>query len=105
MTVELGADFRIAHCAPISLGPTRCSPSRLLPPAVSFSVTTDLPPSGTVHQFHSGPLAIHPRVFLRRFLHRRYRPAAQREKIPAPTAHRLSKWAAQWKLLNGRVGN
>ena len=23
MTVELGADFRIAHCAPISLGPTR----------------------------------------------------------------------------------
>src|SRR6266849_8590531 len=34
MTVGLGADFRIAHCAPISLGPTRYSPSLLLPSAV-----------------------------------------------------------------------
>ena len=31
MTVDLGADFRIAHCAAISFGPTRGSPSRLLP--------------------------------------------------------------------------
>ena len=36
MTVELGAEFRVAHCAPISLGPTRYSPSLLLPSAVFF---------------------------------------------------------------------
>ena len=30
----VGADFRIAHCAPISFGPTRYSPSLLLPSAV-----------------------------------------------------------------------
>src|SRR6266478_3719431 len=46
MTVELGADCNVAHCAPISFGPTRYSPSRHLPSAVSFTVTTDLPPSG-----------------------------------------------------------
>src|SRR5713101_3775218 len=34
MTVGLRADFRIAHCAPISFGPTRYSPSLLLPSAV-----------------------------------------------------------------------
>ncbi len=36
ITVGLGADFQIAHCAAISFGPTRDSPSRLLPSAVFF---------------------------------------------------------------------
>jgi len=40
ITVDLRADFRFAHCAPISFWPTRDSPSRLLPSAVSFTVTT-----------------------------------------------------------------
>ena len=34
MTVGLRAEFRFAHCAPISFGPTRDSPSHLLPSAV-----------------------------------------------------------------------
>jgi hypothetical protein len=46
ITVDLGADFRNTQCAPISFGPTRCSPSLLLPSAVSFTVATDLLPSG-----------------------------------------------------------
>ena len=60
MTAGLRADFRVAHCAPISFGPTRCSPSRLLPSAVSFTVATGLPPSRkksapqrAVHTVHS----------------------------------------------------
>jgi hypothetical protein len=52
MTVGLRADFRIAHCAPISFGPTRYSPSLFLPSAVSFTVTTDLPPSGKKSRTH-----------------------------------------------------
>ena len=46
MTVGLGADRNAAHCATIPTRATRYSPSRLLPPAVSFTVTTGLPPSG-----------------------------------------------------------
>ena len=57
MTVGLGADFPIAHGAPISLGPTRYSPSRLLPSAVSFTVAIGLPPSGkkSAAATHSAP--------------------------------------------------
>src|SRR6266481_3586565 len=65
MTVELGADFRIAHCAPISLGP----PS-LLTLAASL---------------------------VRRFLHRRHRPAAQREKSLHPPHTRLRTRLSQWR--------
>src|SRR6478736_2608911 len=46
ITVELRADFQFAHCARISFGPSRHSPSRLLPSAVSFTIATELPPSG-----------------------------------------------------------
>src|SRR5439155_6618188 len=55
MTLVLGADRNAAHCAPISFGPTRYSPSRLLPSAVSFTVATGLPPSGkkSLHPPHT----------------------------------------------------
>ena len=46
ITVGLRADFRIAHCAPISLGPTRYHPRVFSRPPFSFTVTTGLPPSG-----------------------------------------------------------
>ena len=45
MTVGLGADFRVAHCAPISFGPLAIHPRVFSRPPLSFTVTTGLPPA------------------------------------------------------------
>ncbi len=38
MTVGLGADFRVAHCAPISFGPLAIHPRVFSRPPLSFTV-------------------------------------------------------------------
>jgi len=143
MTVDLGADFQIAHCARISFRPLAVHPRVFSRPPFSLTVATDLLPSRknppprytrlrirlskwraqrevfervageipggtvklklgsplgsrlssgpiatvhTVHEFHSGPVALHPRVFFPAavFLHRHHQLAAQREKDLLP---------------------